>query len=60
MAQMVKTLPDGNAGDPGLIAGSGSSPGEENAYPLLYSCLENSTDRGVWQATVPEVTKSQS
>ena len=42
MAQMVKNLPDGNAGDPGLIAGSGSSPGEENAYPLLYSCLEDS------------------
>ena len=30
------------AGDPGLIAGSGRSPGEGNGYPLQYSCLENS------------------
>jgi len=29
------------AGDPGLIPGSGRSPGEENAYPLQYFCLEN-------------------
>ena len=27
--------------------------------PLQYSCLENSMDRGAWQATVPVVTKSQ-
>ena len=27
--------------------------------PLQYSCLEISIDRGVWQATVHEVTKSQ-
>ena len=26
-----------NAGDPGLIPGSGSSPGEEVGYPLPYS-----------------------
>ena len=31
-----------NAGDPGLIPGSGRSPGEGNGYPLQYSCLENS------------------
>ena len=30
-----------NAGDPGLIPGSGSSPGEGNGNPLQYSCLEN-------------------
>ena len=30
-----------NAGDPGLIPGSGRSPGEENANPLQYSCLGN-------------------
>ena len=38
-----------NAGDPGLIPGSGRSPGEENGYPLQYSCLENSIDRGPWR-----------
>ena len=34
----VKHLP-ANAGDPGLIAGSGRSPGERNGNPLQYSCL---------------------
>ena len=40
-----------NAGDPGLIPGSGRSPGEGNGNgnTLLHSCLENSTDRGGWQ-----------
>ena len=41
-----------NAEDPGLIPGSEKSPGEGNGYPLQYSCLENSMDRGAWQATV--------
>ena len=27
--------------------------------PLQFSCLENSMDRGAWQAIVHEVTKSQ-
>ena len=35
-----------NAGDPGLIPGSGRSPEEGNGYPLQYSCLENLLDRG--------------
>ena len=35
-----------NAGDPGLIPGSGRSPGEGNGNPLQYSCLEYSTERG--------------
>ena len=35
-----------NAGDPGLIPGSGSSPGEGNGTPLQYSCLENPMDGG--------------
>ena len=35
-----------NAGDPGLIPGSGRSPGEGNVTPLQYSCLENPMDRG--------------
>ena len=39
------------AGDLGLIPGLGRSPGEGNGYPLLYSCLEISMDRGAWQAT---------
>ena len=35
-----------NAGDLGLIPGSGRSPGERNGNPFQYSCLENSTDGG--------------
>ena len=35
-----------NAGDQGSIPGSGRSPGRAHDYPLQYSCLENSTDRG--------------
>ena len=37
----------------------GRSPGEGNGYPLQYSGLEISMDRGVWRATVHGVTKSQ-
>ena len=51
---MLKNPPV-NAGDPGdlgLIPGLGLSPGEGNGYPLQYSCLENSMDRGAWWATV--------
>ena len=48
-----------NAGDPASIPGSGRSSGEENGYPFQYSRLENSIDRGAWQATVHRVTKSQ-
>ena len=44
--------------DTGLIPGSGGSPGEGNGYPLQYSCLENSMDRGAWRATVHGVSKS--
>ena len=40
-----------NAGDLGSIPGLGRTPGEENGNPLQYSCLENSMDRGVPQAT---------
>ena len=46
-----------SAGHPGLIPGSGRSPGEGNGNPLQYSCLENPTDRGAWQATVHGVTR---
>ena len=47
-----------NAGDPGLIPGLRRSPGEGYGNPLQYSCLENSMNRGAWQATVHGVTKS--
>ena len=47
-----------NAGDAGLIPALGRSPGEGNGNPLQYSYLENSIDRGAWQATVHGVIKS--
>ena len=47
-----------NAGDLGSIPGLGKSPREGNGYPLQYSGLENSMDRGAWQATVHGVAKS--
>ena len=46
----VKTLPS--------IPGWGRSPGGGNRNPFQYSCLENSMDRGSWQATVHRITKS--
>ena len=47
-----------NAGNLGLIPRLGRSPGEGNGNPLQYSCLENSIDRGAWQATVHGAEKS--
>ena len=55
---VVKNLP-ANAGDMGLIPGSGRSPGEGNGIPFQHSCLENPTDRRVWWVTVHGVSKSQ-
>ena len=46
-----------NAGDLGLIPGSGRSPEEGNGNPLQYSCLENPMDREAWRATVHGVTR---
>ena len=57
VAQTVKNLP-ANAGYPGSIPGSGRFPGEGTENPLQYSCLEKSTDRGAWWATVHAVTES--
>ena len=54
---MVKNLP-ANARDTGSIPGSGRSPGEGNGNPFQYSCLENSMDRGTWQATVHGAAES--
>ena len=59
-------IPDGsdgkefacNAEDPGSTPGSGRSSGEGNGNPLQYSHLENSLDRGAWQAIVQGVTES--
>ena len=51
--------PTRNAGDPGSIPGSGSSPGEGNGNPLQYSCLENPMDQRAWRATVHGVAKSR-
>ena len=58
---MVKNLPAnaGDTGDMGSIPGSGRSPREGNGNPLQCSCVENLMDRGVWQATVHGVAKSQ-
>ena len=44
---------------PGAIPRLGRSSEEGNGYPLQYSCLENSMDRGDWWAVVHGVTKSQ-
>ena len=58
---VVKNLPV-NAGDAwnvGLIPGSGRYPGRGYDISLQYSCLENSMNRGAWQATVHGDTKSQ-
>ena len=47
-----------NAGDLGLITGSGRSIGEGNGNLLQYACLENFVDRRAWRATIYGVTKS--
>ena len=52
-----KDLP-AEAGGAGSTPGLGRSPGEGNGNPLQHSCLENSMDRGAWQAIVYGVTKS--
>ena len=50
----------GDTGDVGSVPGSGRSPGVGNSNPFQYSsCLENSTDRGDWQAIDHRVAQSQ-
>ena len=49
----------GDAGDTGLIPGSGRSSGVGNGNPPQCSCLENSTDRGAGGLQFMRVTKSQ-
>ena len=46
-----------NAGDLGSIPGLGRSPEEGNGN-RWYPCLENSMDRGAWQAIIHGVAKS--
>ena len=57
---VVKNLPanSGDVRDTGSILGLGRSPGEGNGKPLQYSCLVSPMDRGVWWATVHDVSKS--
>ena len=47
-----------NVEDLGLLPGSGRLPGEGNGYPLQYSGLENSMDRGAQQAPVHGIAKN--
>ena len=66
LVRCLKVFPGGsdgkesacNVGDLGSIPRLGRSPGEGNGSLLQYSCLENSMDRGAWQATVHGVTES--
>ena len=66
MASAIMVFPGGsdgkesacNAGDPGLIPGSGRCPGGGNGHPVQYSCLENPMVRGVWKAIVHRVARS--
>ena len=53
---MVKR-PACDVGDLGSIPDLGRSPADRNGNLLQYSGLENSMDRGAWQATVHGVTK---
>ena len=48
-----------NVGDPGSIPGLGRSSREGTGYPLYYSFLENSMNRGAWWAIAHRVAKSQ-
>ena len=58
VAQMVNNLP-------AMQETQVCFPGREDAlekekdYPLQYSCLENSTNRGAWWVTVHGVVKNQ-
>ena len=61
MAQVVKnpTTSAGDARDMHSIPELVRSPGEGNGNLLQYSCPENPTDRGAWQATDHGVAKSR-
>ena len=57
MVSVVKN-PPANAGDAGLIPGSGRSPRVEKGNSVQHSCLGSSIGRGVWWATVHGVSKN--
>ena len=60
MVLVVKNLP-ANARDLrnlGWIPELGRSLGAGHSNPLQYSCLENSTNRKAWWATVYRIAKS--
>ena len=48
-----------NAEDSGSVPGLGRSSGEGNGYPLQYSCLENSMDRGAWLSMGLQTVKTR-
>ena len=48
-----------DTGHPGSVPGLDKFPGEGYGYPFQYSGLENSMDRGAWQATVCGVAKGR-
>ena len=48
-----------NVGDLGSAPGLQRSPGEAKGNPVHYSCLDSPMDRGVWWATVHEISKNQ-
>ena len=54
---VVKNPPAGDAGDMGLIPGSGRSSGIRNGNLLQYPCLKNSINREGWQAIVHGVAQ---
>ena len=61
MVLVVKNLP-ANAGDirdVSSIPGLGRSPGGRRGNPLQYFCLQNTMNRGAWQATVHSVAKNR-
>ena len=60
MVLVVKNLPFNaeDIRDVDSIPGSGRFPGGEHGNAPQYSCLEYSTGRGAWQATVYGVEKS--
>ena len=58
---VVKNLPAKaeNLRDVSSVPQSGRSPGGGHGNPLQDSCLGNPMDKEAWQATVHEVTQSQ-
>ena len=56
---MALVVNAGDARNAGSVPGLGRSPGAGKGEPLQYSCLENSMDRGTWQATVHGAAENQ-